>query len=150
MNIRRCIIGSIIVLATSAPAFADGDSEAIAAYLAKRQVVAEHNLASAISTTGHASCYIAFVSGTAQLDSQSKAQIHELAHMVKDDPDLKIEIAFQSSDLGNESSAKKMAYKRALALVHALRDLDVERGRVVARDAGNPVSVAFNEISTRI
>lgn len=146
MNIKSCALASLLLLSASAPALAsDPESDAINAYLAKRQVVASQNLAGEISTSGRTSCYIAFVNGTARLDPESKAQVREIAFLLKDDPDLRIEVAFHSSDLGTEGSAKRMAYKRAVALADALRNLDIGRGRVVAKSADD-VSVAFNDV----
>ena len=147
MHIKSCTVLTLLLLSGSEAALAgDPGTDAVQAYLSKRQVVASQNLAGEIGTSGHASCYIAFVSGTAELDPASNAQIREIAFMLKDDPELKVEIAFQASDAGSEGSAKKMAYKRAVALANALLNRDVPRGRVAAKSTDDPLSVAFNDI----
>lgn len=149
-RIHRYTLATLLSCSLSAPALAgDAESDAVNAYLAKRQVVASQDLAGEIGTSGRTSCYIAFVDGTARLDRESKAQVREIAFMLKDDPELKIEVAFHSSDLGTEGSAKKMAHKRAVALVNELLNHDISRGRVVAKSTDDPVSVAFNDAFSR-
>ncbi|HZP13676.1 MAG TPA: OmpA family protein [Nevskiaceae bacterium] len=149
-RIHGCTLVTALLMASAASAFAgDTESDALSAYLAKRQVVASQDLAGEISTSGRTSCYIAFVNGTARLDPQSKAQVREIAYLLKEDPELKIEIAFHSSDLGTQGSARKMAHERAVALANALLVMDVPRGRVVAKSAEDPVSVAFNDVFSR-
>jgi len=53
----------IVLLASSATFAADGDSDAISAYLASKQVVASQDLASQIANSGRTTCAIAFVTG---------------------------------------------------------------------------------------
>jgi outer membrane protein OmpA-like peptidoglycan-associated protein len=147
MHIKSCTLATLLMLSISASALADdAQPDAVKAYLAKRQVVASQDLAGEIGTSGRTSCYIAFVDGTAELDSKSNAQVREIAFLLKDDPDLKIEIAFHATGAGSDGSAKEMAYKRAVALSNALLAHDVKRGRVVAKSSDDPVSVAFNDV----
>jgi hypothetical protein len=132
----------IVLLASTAAFAAGGESEAIAAYLASKQVVASQDLASQIASSGQTSCTIAFVPGTAQLARESKAQIEEIARMLRDDEFLKVELSLGASG----AVAVDLSHRRAIALARELHWMGVPKLRVQAKPSNDPTAVAFNEL----
>ena len=152
LNITRIALPIVLLVAGGAAFAADRDSErdAISAYLAKKEVVASQDLARQIGSSGHTTCYIAFVNGTARLDPGSYAQIREIAQMLKDERDLQIELSLHSTDLEVGSAATTLANQRAAVLAYVLQQMDISGKRVVAKRSTDPVAVAFNELVRRM
>ncbi len=109
----------------------------------KAPVTRAGDLVAAIDHQGHATPTVVFERGTAKLAPASRDQLEELAKLLDDESDLRIQVGFAAE--GNVSP--ELAKARAKALREALLDLDAPANRVALRETSGQAEIAKVEIA---
>ena len=100
-----------------------------------------------IRATGHAAVYgIYFDTGKADIKSESKQAIGEIANLLKSDPELKIVVVGHTDNKGSVESNLKLSQDRAQAVMQSLiRDQNIVSSRLRAYGCGQFAPVASND-----
>ena len=85
-----------------------------------------------------------FATGSANLTSESKSQIQNLANIMKAYPSVNIRLEGHTDNTGNAASNKTLSNQRALSVKNALGQLGVAANRVAAVGYGQEKPVADN------
>ncbi len=88
---------------------------------------------------------IFFASGKSTLTQESNAELDRLVKLLKDVPNLQIEIAGHTDNVGSESMNKKLSHDRAQAVVDYLVKHGISKSRLVAKGYGSSQPVASNK-----
>ncbi len=104
-------------------------------------------LASALSSTGHASVYgIYFDTGKADVKPESDAALKEIAKLLQQDPNLKLYVVGHTDNVGALASNMELSRRRATAVTEVLTTkYSVEASRLSPQGDGPTAPVASNE-----
>jgi len=116
---------------------------ALAADCPKPPIATAGDLVAAIDHQGRASPTVVFQRGTAKLAPASRDQLEELAKLLDDESDLRIQVGFAAEG----DVTPELAKARAKALREALLDLDAPAQRVALREVKGDAEVAKLEIA---
>ena len=133
-----------LTMASMAPfhsALADDHSNQPAACPAAPVRIAAQ-IATEIASTGHASPVLAFRRGTADLTVDSKRQLVELARMLRDDDELRIEVGFIANEREDGAAAEKLALARSKVVRSKLLALDARAVQVATRSYSRQTAAA--------
>ncbi|WP_158589070.1 OmpA family protein [Alginatibacterium sediminis] len=105
------------------------------------------SMASSIVMDGKIDLYgLYFDSGKSTLKSNSKAQLSELAELLSDYPDLKLDIVGHTDSVGSGDQNKKLSNARAAAVLQALvNDYGIESSRLDSLGRGEARPIASND-----
>ena len=105
------------------------------------------DMAKALTTTGKVDIYgIYFDTDKAELKSESKGTLEEVAKLLKADPSLKLEVAGHTDNTGAAAHNMQLSAGRAAAVVNALvGTYGIDRARLQARGYGDSKPVAPND-----
>jgi outer membrane protein OmpA-like peptidoglycan-associated protein len=87
---------------------------------------------------------ITFENNSAELNAESYAELRRIIAFMKDNPDIKIEIAAHTDDVGSESFNFKLSEKRAAYVEKFLVDNDVPKWQLVSKGYGELQPIAPN------
>jgi outer membrane protein OmpA-like peptidoglycan-associated protein len=87
---------------------------------------------------------ITFETNSADINTESYAELHRIIAFMKDNPDIKIEIAAHTDDVGSESFNFKLSEKRAAYVEKFLIDNDVPKWQLVSKGYGELQPMAPN------
>ena len=88
---------------------------------------------------------ILFESNSYQLSEVSYAELRRVVKLMKENPDLRVEIAAHTDDVGSEAYNLKLSEKRAQSVVEFLVDNQISPDRFVARGYGESQPVVPND-----
>lgn len=89
---------------------------------------------------------IFFDSNKATLRKESNLELEKVIALMKDYPDLKIEVAGHTDSKGNDAANLKLSQMRAQSVVAALVKKGIDAKRLVAKGYGETVPVADNNL----
>jgi outer membrane protein OmpA-like peptidoglycan-associated protein/tetratricopeptide (TPR) repeat protein len=87
---------------------------------------------------------IFFDSNKATLRKESNLEIEKVLKLMKDYPDLKIEVAGHTDSKGNDAANLKLSQMRSQSVVEALSKKGIDKSRLVAKGYGETMPVAPN------
>jgi len=88
---------------------------------------------------------ILFESNSYRLSEVSYAELRRVVKLMKENPDLRVEIAAHTDDVGSEAYNLKLSEKRAQSVVEFLVDNQISPDRFVARGYGESQPVVPND-----
>ncbi|MCW3102641.1 MAG: hypothetical protein JWO09_1081 [Bacteroidetes bacterium] len=89
---------------------------------------------------------IFFDSNKATLRKESNLELEKVIQLMKDYPELKIEVAGHTDSKGNDAANLKLSQTRSQAVVTALAKKGIDAKRLVAKGYGETVPVASNTL----
>lgn len=89
---------------------------------------------------------IFFDSNKATLRKESNLELEKVDKLLKDYPDLKIEVAGHTDSKGNDAANMKLSQLRSQAVVNALAKKGIDKKRLVAKGYGETMPVAPNTL----
>jgi len=89
---------------------------------------------------------IFFDSNKATLRKESNLELEKVIQLMKDYPELKIEVAGHTDSKGNDAANLKLSQMRSQAVVTALAKKGIDAKRLVAKGYGETVPVASNTL----
>jgi OmpA-OmpF porin, OOP family len=111
---------------------------------AMRQDVVANELLDKINKDGFVALYINFDTGKAVMKPDSLPLLDQVAQMLKGAPDLKLEIAGHTDNVGGEQANLKLSDERARAVVAALTQRGIAAARLSPKGYGQSSPVADN------
>ena len=111
---------------------------------AMKQDVAVNELLDAMNKNGFVALYVNFDTAKATIKPDSKTQLDQAAAMLKAAPELKIEVAGHTDNIGEAAANLKLSEARAQTVVAALVERGIAAGRMTAKGFGQSVPVADN------
>jgi len=90
---------------------------------------------------------IFFDSNKATLRKESNLEMEKVIQLMKDYPDLKIEVAGHTDSKGNDAANMKLSQTRSQAVVTALSKKGIDSKRLVAKGYGESMPVAPNNLA---
>jgi outer membrane protein OmpA-like peptidoglycan-associated protein len=106
---------------------------------------AQMNLLNALMTDGKFVTYgITFDVNKASLKPESMGTINQVLAMLKEKPDLKLEVGGHTDSDGSDENNLKLSQQRADAVVKKLVELGIDAGRLTAKGYGETKPVADN------
>jgi outer membrane protein OmpA-like peptidoglycan-associated protein len=104
-------------------------------------------MAKALSTTGKIDIYgILFDVDRAELKSESRPTLEEVANLLKSDPSLRVEVAGHTDNTGGADHNMKLSVARAAAVVNALiGTYGIDKSRLQPKGYGDTKPVAPND-----
>lgn len=111
---------------------------------AMKQEVSANDMLDALNAQGHVALKINFDSGKAIIKPESRPVIEQMIQLMKDAPDLKVEIQGHTDNTGDANADQVLSQQRAAAVVKALTTGGVEASRLVAKGYGLSKPVADN------
>lgn len=88
---------------------------------------------------------IYFEFNSAELNREALIETEKLHSIMKENPDLYIEVAGHTDTKGSVAYNKQLSLKRAQAVINYLANKGIEKTRFVARGMGEGISIAINE-----
>lgn len=88
---------------------------------------------------------IGFETGKATLTPESKKELDELADMLTDYPNMRIEVAGHTDDVGSDASNRTLSQDRAKSVVDFLRNRKVEEERISWKGYGESKPMVPND-----
>jgi outer membrane protein OmpA-like peptidoglycan-associated protein len=88
---------------------------------------------------------IFFSSGKYDLRPESTLELQRLVKLMKDNPNLKIEISGHTDNIGDPAANQKLSEQRAKAVVDFLISNGIDKSRLVAKGYGSTMPVESNE-----
>jgi outer membrane protein OmpA-like peptidoglycan-associated protein len=79
---------------------------------------------------------ITFETNSAELNTESYAELNRLLGLMGRNPDLKIEISAHTDDVGSNEYNSRLSDRRASSVVNFLTDNSISKGRVVSKGYG--------------
>jgi OmpA-OmpF porin, OOP family len=125
-----------------------GEGEGFTLYVMEREAmkqdVAVNEFLDALNKDGFIALHINFDTAKATIKPDSNALLDQAAAMLKMAPDLKIEVAGHTDNVGDAATNQKLSEARAQSVVAALVQRGVAAGRMTAKGLGQSVPVADN------
>lgn len=117
-------------------------------HLVERQAMAQDiaaaDLLGAIRQSGRATLPVLFDTAQATIKPESQAQLDQAAQMLKQAPELKIEVGGHTDNAGTPEGNLKLSQARAASVVQALVARGIAAARLSAKGYGQSVPVADN------
>jgi OOP family OmpA-OmpF porin len=115
----------------------------------KMAITGDSPIAKALSDTGRIDLYgFYFDTGKARLQAGSDKTLTELAQVLKDNPNLKVQVIGHTDNVGSDTANQQLSQERAQAVVEALsrqKGLAAERLSALGRGASQPVAPNSSE-----
>jgi outer membrane protein OmpA-like peptidoglycan-associated protein len=111
---------------------------------AMKQDVVVNELADKLTKDGFISLYINFDTGKATIRPDSVKTLDDAAVALKSIPEMKVEVAGHTDNIGSPESNQKLSQDRAQAVMTALVQRGVKTERMTAKGYGQSVPVADN------
>lgn len=111
---------------------------------AMNQEIVADALLNTIKQKGFVTLYLNFDTGSATLKSDSRGQLDQVAQMLASAPDLNLEVAGHTDDVGTPESNLKLSVERARSVVAELTLRGVAASRLTPKGYGQSISVADN------
>ncbi len=89
-----------------------------------------------------------FDSDKYDLKPTSEAELENIVKLLKENPELKVEISGHTDNVGNEDYNLKLSRKRAISVVKKLAEAGIEKNRLKPVGYGSKSPVASNETET--
>lgn len=98
-----------------------------------------------LATDGKIITYaITFDTGKATIKPESMTEINRIAQLMKENPSVKFEIQGHCDNTGSAATNDKLSQQRAEAIMAALVDMGIEKGRLSAVGKGSREPIADN------
>jgi outer membrane protein OmpA-like peptidoglycan-associated protein len=110
-----------------------------------KQEVTSSIMMDSLNATGRISLAITFETGKAAIKPESKPVIDQMIDLMKNNPDLKVEIQGHTDNVGQPDANKKLSQDRADAVKKALSDGGIAADRMTAAGYGDSKPVADNK-----
>ncbi|MCG6537297.1 MAG: OmpA family protein [Syntrophales bacterium LBB04] len=112
---------------------------------AMKQEVTANSMLDALNTDGHIALQINFDTGKSTIKDDSKPMIEQMYSLLKDNPDLKVEIQGHTDNVGKPEANKTLSEERARTVMKALVDKGIDGKRLTASGFGDTKPVADNK-----
>ena len=109
-----------------------------------KQEVSASDMLDELNASGHVALHINFDSGKAIIKEDSKPIIEEMVKLLKDTPDLAVEIQGHTDNTGDARADQVLSEQRATAVKNALTAQGIAAGRLTAKGYGLTKPVADN------
>ena len=129
---------------SSLTGYRDGYTLFIIEREAMAQDIVANELLDKINKEGMVALYLNFETGSATLQASSDSQIDQVATMLKNAPQLSLEVGGHTDNVGNADANLKLSDARAAAVVKALVSRGVAATRLTAKGYGQTAPVADN------
>jgi OmpA-OmpF porin, OOP family len=125
-----------------------GEGEELTLYIMEREAMKQdvvvNELLDAMKKDGFVALHINFDTAKATIKPDSNALLDQAAAMLRMAPDLKIEVAGHTDNVGEAAANQKLSESRAQSVVTALAQRGIAAGRMTAKGLGQSVPVADN------
>jgi outer membrane protein OmpA-like peptidoglycan-associated protein len=98
-----------------------------------------------VSTTKMIFNNITFETNSAEVNTESFAELHRLLSLMERNPELKIEISAHTDDIGSNEYNLRLSDKRAASIVKFLVDNNIKRNRVIFKGYGELHPIVPND-----
>jgi OmpA-OmpF porin, OOP family len=119
-----------------------------AMYIAERepmtQAIVANDLLDRINKDGFIALYLNFDTGKATINPDSQAQLEQIRQMLTSAPDLKLEVAGHTDNVGKPEANKTLSQQRAQSVMKALTEGGVAAARLTAAGYGADKPLADN------
>lgn len=112
---------------------------------AMQQDIAANELLDKINKDGFIALYLNFNTGKATIKPDSLPQLEQVAQALKSSPDLKLEVAGHTDNVGKPDANQKLSEARAQAVMKALTDRGIAAARLSAKGYGQSKPLADNK-----
>ena len=112
---------------------------------AMNQEIQASEMFDALNKEGFVALYINFETGKAEIKSESKKIIDQIVLMLKDNPELKVNIEGHTDNVGSVQSNQTLSEKRAEAVMKVLISDGIDSSRLSSRGWGQNKPIADNE-----
>lgn len=112
---------------------------------AMQQEISVSDWLSQLNATGLLTLYVNFDSGKASIKADSQATVDKMVALMQQAPQLQLEIAGHTDNVGNAAANQVLSEQRAKALVDALVAKGIGSSRLVARGYGATRPIAAND-----
>ena len=112
---------------------------------AMKQDIAANELLDKINKDGFIALYINFDTGKATIKPDSMTQLDQVAQALKSAPELKLEVAGHTDNVGAAASNKSLSEQRAQAVMKALSERGIAAARLTAKGYGQDKPAADNK-----
>jgi outer membrane protein OmpA-like peptidoglycan-associated protein len=127
---------------------ANGDDGSYEMVIAEREAMKQEIVASElldkINTDGFVALYITFETGKATISPESDALLDQVAAALETAPDLVLEVAGHTDNVGTPASNQTLSEQRAEAVRSALVSRGVAESRLTAKGYGQSAPIADN------
>lgn len=136
----------VFVNATSATytGYQDGYSLMILEREVMSQDIVANELLDRINKDGMVALYLNFATGSATIEASSNSQLDQIATMLKSAPQLSVEVAGHTDNVGAADANMKLSEARATAVAQALVSRGIPAARVTAKGYGPTAPIADN------
>ena len=110
-----------------------------------KQEIQASEMFDALNKEGFIALYINFETGKAEIKAESQKIIDQIVQMLKDNPDLKINIEGHTDNVGSVESNQTLSEKRAEAVMKAIIAMGIESGRLSSKGWGQTKPIADNK-----
>lgn len=111
---------------------------------AMTQAVAANELLDAINKNGFVALYINFDTGKASIKPDSLAIVEQVVQMLKSTPDLKLEVAGHTDNVGSAAANRTLSEARAQSVMKVLTERGIAAARLSAKGYGQDKPAADN------
>lgn len=112
---------------------------------AMKQDIAANELLDKINKDGFIALYINFDTGKATIKPDSMAQLDQVAQALKSAPEMKLEVAGHTDDVGKPEANKALSEQRAQSVMKALTERGIAVARLTAKGYGQTKPIADNK-----
>jgi OOP family OmpA-OmpF porin len=109
-----------------------------------KQEVSASDMLEELNSSGHVALQINFDSGKAIIKEDSKPVIEQMIQLLKDAPDLVVEIQGHTDNTGDANADQVLSEQRATAVKNALTSAGIAENRLTAKGYGLTKPVADN------
>ncbi len=111
---------------------------------AMQQAIVANELLDRINKDGYVALYINFDTGRASIKPDSLPTLTQVAEMLKSAPDLKLEVAGHTDNVGKPDANLRLSTTRAESVIQALAGQGIAVSRLTAKGYGDTRPVADN------
>ena len=90
---------------------------------------------------------IFFQSNQSILSKESEIEINELVKLMKEYPELVIEVSGHTDSKGNDEANMKLSQERSQAVVNAIVKKGIDKAKLVAKGYGETAPIVPNDLS---
>jgi OmpA-OmpF porin, OOP family len=111
---------------------------------AMQQEITASDMLNALNKDGYIALYINFETGKADIKSDSRKIVDQIAEMLKSNPSLKVSIEGHTDNVGSQANNKILSENRAKAVMGALVAAGIAKARLTAKGWGQEKPLADN------